>query len=271
MKKLLLCLALLLVALTACDESSSNSVSPLPSPSLEVRQTEPATTGAASTPNNAESTVPPVKSSSSPAASTAPSTHSPAPTASTAKDAASLIPAGWHLLKSHSPSKAEGDLNKDGIPDLAMIIERTEEGMEAPRSLLIAFGTKENTYFLSILAEHVILSAGEGGVFGDPFNGLTIDRGSVVVRDYGGSNTKWYHTYRLRFQDEDWYMIGATVGSTFLMTTEMGMGIEEDDYNLLTGDYIHKRTNKAGEEEVTKGNRGKKPLVKLSEFNGDEI
>ena len=158
-------------------------------------------------------------------------------------------------------------MNKDGFPDVAMVIERAEGGLEAPRSLLIAFGTKENTYSLSILAEHVILSAGEGDVFGDPFSGLSIDRGSVVVRDYGGSITKWYHTYRFRFQDNDWYLIGATMGTIFPISEELEMGVDEDDYNLLTGDYMSKRTNKAGAEEVTKGNRGKKPLVKLSEFD----
>lgn len=239
MKKILLCFAMFLGFLTACSDSGDDrSSSAPPSPAPEIKQTEPVIS---------ETAAPP------------------------AKDAASLIPAGWHMLKNHQSVMAEGDLNKDGIPDLAMIIERTEDSMEAPRSLLIAFGTKENTYTLSILAEHVILAESEGGTFGDPFNGLLIDRGSVVISDYGGSMTKWYHTYRFRFQDNDWVLIGATIGTNFPINNEMVMGNDEDDYNLLTGDFISKRTNKAGEEEMTKGNRGKKPLVKLSEFDVDEI
>lgn len=39
----------------------------------------------------------------------------------------------------------------------------------------------------SIIADKVVLKADEGGVWGNPFESLTIDRGSVVVSDYGGS------------------------------------------------------------------------------------
>ncbi|MNP85915.1 hypothetical protein D3C76_1858640 [compost metagenome] len=42
---------------------------------------------------------------------------------------------------------------------------------------------------------------------------------------------------------------------------------DEDDYNLLTGDYVYKRTDDKGKVKVTKGNRGKKKLVKLSKFD----
>ncbi|MDF2925802.1 MAG: hypothetical protein K0R57_4716 [Paenibacillaceae bacterium] len=174
-------------------------------------------------------------------------------------------------MESHAPVKAEGDLNKDGIPDMAIIIEKTEDSIEASRSLLIAFGTKEQTYLLSILAEHVILSESEGGVFGDPFDSMEIDRGSVVVSDYGGSNVRWYHKYRFRFQDNDWYLIGATTGTNYLISDAIGMGNSEDDYNLLTGDFIKKKTNEQGEVEITKGNRGKKQLIKLREFDSRDI
>ncbi len=247
MKSLLLSCAMCLMLMTACSDGGG------------IGDNVPMVTNGTS--------QPPVSTTPVPTVSPIPSALSPSPTTPPAKDPASLIPAGWHLLDNHQHVMAEGDLNKDGIPDVAMVIERAEGGLEAPRSLLIAFGTNENTYSLSILAEHVILSAGEGGVFGDPFSGLSIDRGSVVVSDYGGSSTKWYHTYRFRFQDKDWYLIGATMGTIFPISEELGMGVDEDDYNLLTGDYIRKRTNKAGTEEVTKGNRGKKPLVKLGEFD----
>ncbi len=249
MKSLLLSCAMCLMLLTACSDGGG------------IGDNTPIDPNGASYPPLATTTP----SSASPIQPDA--SPSPARTPRPAQDVASLIPAGWNLLNDPQNVIAEGDLNRDGIPDVAMVIERAEGGLEAPRSLLIAFGTKENTYSLSILAEHVILSAWEGGVFGDPFSGLSIDRGSVVVSDYGGSSTKWYHTYRFRFQDNDWYLIGATMGTIFPISEELGMGVDEDDYNLLTGDYISKRTNKAGAEEVTKGNRGKKPLVKLGEFD----
>jgi hypothetical protein len=257
LKKILVCLALLGL-LTACWNGQNEAIPSITGssePELVPTQTE----GAAPTPHKLDRIESDPKNDES------------SLNANGVADAASLIPAGWHILESHAPVKAEGDLNKDGIPDMAIIIEKTEDSIEASRSLLIAFGTKEQTYLLSILAEHVILSESEGGVFGDPFDSMEIDRGSVVVSDYGGSNVRWYHKYRFRFQDNDWYLIGATTGTNYLISDAIGMGNSEDDYNLLTGDFIKKKTNEQGEVEITKGNRGKKQLIKLREFDSRDI
>lgn len=186
-----------------------------------------------------------------------------------AKQLTSLIPSGWHILEDADgkPVKAEGDLNKDGIKDVATVIEKNKKGDEAPpRSLLIAFGNKDKTLTLSIIAKNVVLKADEGGVWGDPFDSLVIDRGSVVLSDYGGSNWRWYNKYRFRYQDKDWYLIGLTMGTYFTGNATME-NADEDDYNLLTGDYVYQRTDDKGKVKVTKGNRGKRKLVKLSKFD----
>ncbi|MCU6707326.1 hypothetical protein M6D81_01275 [Paenibacillus sp. J5C_2022] len=185
------------------------------------------------------------------------------------KDILSLIPDGWVLMDSFDEDlvKAEGDLNKDGIDDVAIVIEEVIESNAAPnRALLIAFKNNEGNLALSIIAENVILKENEGGVWGDPFESISIDRGSIIVSDYGGSNWRWYNRYRFRYQDQDWYMIGATRGSYFSGDASIDQA-DEEDFNLLTGDYIVKKRNEEGEMEVTKGNRGKMPLVKLSQFN----
>jgi hypothetical protein len=191
---------------------------------------------------------------------------------SNAKDITSLIPTGWHILDvnyENAKAKAEGDLNKDGIQDIAIVIENTADIDD--RSLLIAFGTKDNTYSLSIIADNVILGALDGGGWGDPFDGIIIDRGSVVVNDYGGSGQRWYHNYRFRFQENDWYLIGATMGWNHPIKEGTEMAFDTEDYNLLTGDYIFDKIEENGEEKITKGNRGKKKLVKLSDFNIDDM
>jgi hypothetical protein len=41
----------------------------------------------------------------------------------------------------------------------------------------------------------------------------------------------------------------------------------EQDYNLLTGDYIIKTTNEDGKITTERGNRGKRQLIKLKDFN----
>lgn len=179
-----------------------------------------------------------------------------------------LVPEGWHILEKvkGTPEKVEGDLNEDGISDIAAIIEEDSYDQNSPaRALIIAFGSNDKTYTLSINAERAVLKADEGGVWGDPFESLSIDRGSVLLTFYGGSNWRWYSKYRFRFQDNGWYLIGATLGSYFTGTTTED-NADEEDYNLLTGDYIIKKADENGKMITTKGNRGKKNLVNLKDF-----
>ena len=175
-------------------------------------------------------------------------------------DISDLVPEGWNIVE-----KVEGDLNKDNIDDIAVVIEGTSEAEDeaSNRELLIAFGNKDGTYTLSTKAEKAILRADEGGVWGDPFEGISIDNGSLLISFYGGSNWRWYGNYRFRYQDNDWYLIGATIGSFHTSTNEY---TQEMDYNLLTGEYIEKKADENGVIKTTKGNRGKRDLLKLKDF-----
>jgi hypothetical protein len=194
------------------------------------------------------------------------------PTVDGIRDVTALIPAGWQLLVRESgPVKVEGDLNQDGIQDVAVVIDKieTKTGEAPERALLIAFGNKDHTYTRSIVADKAILKADEGGVWGDPLDSIAIDRGSVLVNFYGGSNFRWYGKYRFRFQNDDWYLIGATVGSYFTGTTTPENG-DEEDYNLLTGDYVKRVVDDLKDEKPTShtitGNIGTKKLLKLSDY-----
>jgi|GEM_PF-633666 len=192
-----------------------------------------------------------------------------------AKDISSLIPSGWHILTKNDDelAKVEGDLNNDGIDDIAFVIEcnsqqeqpKPEMVSAPPRSLLIAFGNKDNIYSLSIKADNAIMLRDQGGVYGDPFDDIEIDKGTVLLKFYGGSNWRWYNNYRFRFQDEGWYLIGATFGSYYSGTTTMD-NADEEDYNLLTGDYIIRKSDEKGKLVTTKGNRGKRELLNLKDF-----
>jgi hypothetical protein len=184
-------------------------------------------------------------------------------------DISAFMPNDWHLLEKvqGEPELVEGDLNNDGIKDIAAVIEgKSTKEEAAPRAIIIALGNKDKSYTLSTKAEKAILRADEGGLWGDPFEKISIDRGSILISFYGGSNWRWFSSYRFRFQDNDWYLIGATRGSYFTGTTTRE-NADETDYNLLTGDFVQKKANEQGELVKTKGNRGKKMLVKLEEFD----
>ncbi|QZY53937.1 hypothetical protein [Crassaminicella profunda] len=182
------------------------------------------------------------------------------------QDITSFIPKGWHILEKSDGqlASAEGDLNKDGIIDKVVVIEETNQMEYAPsRNLLIAFGNEDGTYTLSIKAEKAILLRNEGGPFGDPFDEIIIDRGSIMLKFFGGSSERWYLKYRFRYQNNGWYLIGATEGGFVDVNDDMLN--EEEDYNLLTGDYIIRKLED-GRIITIKGNRGKKQLLNLKDF-----
>jgi hypothetical protein len=183
-----------------------------------------------------------------------------------------LIPKGWHILEgaTEDAAQAKGDLNKDGITDIVAIIEGPPITKEVPsRTLIIALGNEDGTYTNSITADKAVLKNDEGGVFGDPFDSITIDRGSVLLKFYGGSNWRWYYSYRFRFQDNDWYLIGATLGSYFNGDRTMD-NADEEDYNLLTGDYIIQTVDENGNVITETGNRGARKLIPLKDFIAGE-
>jgi hypothetical protein len=180
-------------------------------------------------------------------------------------DISSFIPEGWHILNGYGESKVEGDLNKDGISDVAVALEGTSTSEEAAlRMLIILLTNKDKSYSISIKAEKAILRTDEGGVMGDPFMGLEIDRGSLLINHCGGSAWRWSNAYRFRFQDDGWYLIGATK-DWFHAVSSAGRLYE--DINLLTGEYIRIETDDNGVEKKAMSNKGKKELVNLIDFD----
>ena len=150
-----------------------------------------------------------------------------------------FIPAQWELIAS-----AQGDLNKDGLDDYAAIIEYltevsetrvfgdyTEEILGRPRILFMAFAKPGDGLCLSVQNNDLVLRAHEGGMMGDPFSDLAIERGAVRIDYYGGSSWRWAKTVRFRYQQDDWYLIGYTDKSYHTFGGKM----TEYDYNPLTG------------------------------------
>jgi hypothetical protein len=99
-----------------------------------------------------------------------------------------FIPKGFSLLDS-----ASGDLNKDGFKDLIVILKNNleETVSDTTRPLLILHGNKKKTYTLISKNEHVVLCKGCGGVFGDPYEGITVKNNYFSVEHYGGSSWRW--------------------------------------------------------------------------------
>jgi hypothetical protein len=178
-----------------------------------------------------------------------------------------FIPAGWAAIDT-----ARGDLNNDRRADYAVVLEyprhetlvrtigsETIEIEGRPRILLVLFGSADGTLTRSCQSNTLILSETEGGMMGDPLDGIEIERGTLVVAFWGGSSEKWNLTYRFRYQNKGWFMIGATSGGG---NAEASYSY---DYNLVTGRIDISKSN-GDRDRVTRRMVKKRALPRLESY-----
>ena len=179
----------------------------------------------------------------------------------------SIIPTGWVLTQI---GVVEGDLNKDGLSDQAVVVQEKEateldqfNRYTPKRMLIIRFANADGGFTEVIRTERAILKASEGGVIGDPFSTLEIKDGSLFFGFYGGSRERWSHDFQFRYQDNDLYLIGAT----FVVEDTLDPANNTlKEYNLLTGEMIQATADETGKWIETKSKRAKKTLIKLQDF-----
>ena len=185
-----------------------------------------------------------------------------------------FVPVGYHII-----TQTKGNLNKDTITDLAAIIEADDNVMslkeidhdQKPRILFVLFGLPKSGFSLSIQSNTSVLLSDDGGVFGDPLQELFIERNTLCVEYYGGSSDKWAYTYKWRWQNKDWYLIGAT----YTTMSPYENLFEKYDFNLNTGIAEHTvmpylETDDIKQKVSPKTKRfkpGKKPFYRLENFH----
>lgn len=108
------------------------------------------------------------------------------------------------------------DLNGDGLGDIVFIVEplkparaNQEEEEGAARTLKIAVRSSSGS--LKVVKENsmVVLCEGCGGVFGDPFAGLSAAPKTFSVHHFGGSGWRWstVATFKYSTRDDTWQLV----------------------------------------------------------------
>lgn len=92
----------------------------------------------------------------------------------------------------------EGDLNFDLLIDYIFVMQFDEN---TNRFLTIYFRTKKGTFDLTGFSDDLILCSRCGGVCcGDPYNGIKVKKGRIILTENGGSSEKWesqkYYFYK---------------------------------------------------------------------------
>jgi hypothetical protein len=107
---------------------------------------------------------------------------------------------------------ARGLLDDDIHTDLIYVLHKktNKEGFEDedPRPLMVFTGQADKTWKLAARADSIVMCPGCGGVFGDPYNGLSLGKQKFMVRHYAGSNWRWAYdaTFAYSAVDKTWLM-----------------------------------------------------------------
>ncbi len=194
-----------------------------------------------------------------------------------AKSLDDFSPKNWEITNTIS-----GDLNKDGIDDFALVMSckdsiKIKDGYRYPRVLLLVF-TAGDHYELKlqhntlIEYEKIAESGYTGGWDGDPFDSMEIVNGVLKLHfkwDISGAGA--LIQYVVRYQLNDFYLIGATCNSGYRADVKIS------DFNFSTRRYTFDETDDErgfGGELLETHEKGKLPanaLKKLIDIEGPSI
>lgn len=118
---------------------------------------------------------------------------------------------GQEHITSKVIGEAMGDLDKDGIDEKLIVLDTGLDGEIGTQRTLLIYKKKQDKWALWHSSQGPILDSAHGGMMGDPFISVDIQRGAIVIDHFGGSRHKWSYTHRYRFNNKAWYLIGATI------------------------------------------------------------
>ncbi|CAJ1823222.1 hypothetical protein [Aeromonas hydrophila] len=151
---------------------------------------------------------------------------------------------GQEHITSKVIGEAMGDLDKDGIDEKVIVLDTGLDGEIGTQRTLLIYKKKQDKWVLWHSSQGPILDSAHGGMMGDPFISVDIQRGAIVIDHFGGSRHKWSYIHRYRFNNKSWYLIGATVN--YGAPCE---GFFEFDFNVTTGKATYKTYQDGCENE----------------------
>lgn len=108
------------------------------------------------------------------------------------------------------------DLNGDNKNDFVLVLQRDKhtktDEMDYPenqRPLLVLVRGKDKKLIEAKRNEKVVYCSGCGGIFGDPFAGISTGKNTFTVKHYGGSAWRWSADYKFNYSriDNTWQLV----------------------------------------------------------------
>ncbi len=198
-----------------------------------------------------------------------------------------FIPEGYKLFKDEYPAEGQedglikGDLNKDGLEDVIMLIKGTDTSMVVKnthgkmvdrnrRGIIILFNKKDH-YELGLKNYTCFTSENEeGGVYFPPDLGIMVERGNLKIHYAHGRYGHWVYTFTYR--NRDFEMIGYDESSNHGPVVLSETSINFLPKKKLTRKNINQAEDDGGEEvfEDTWEDISLEELTRLSEIRNFE-
>ena len=131
----------------------------------------------------------------------------------------------------------KGDLNGDGLDDIAVVIEQRPGMSGGSRTIYIMLACEDGSLAVCWQSGTHLMGRGEGGVFGDPYCGIIIHNGELIISHYGGSSDRWGFTFKYAIQKGELIL---THFSDFSHSTHTACGTRTT-YDVMAG-IIEKRS-----------------------------
>lgn len=169
----------------------------------------------------------------------------------TANKLSEFTPKGWDIT-----TVVLGDLdNKPG--DEALVVYTLppfdEEIPECQTRHVAIYKQVKDDWELWFQTDKGFLMTCDGGSKGDPIREVSIKNRVISIEHFTGSSCAYYFTHKYRFQNGDFYLIGA---NTLYNYNPGEPDTEELDYNLSTDIATYTNQNQGGNPKID--NNGKK-------------
>ncbi len=186
------------------------------------------------------------------------------------KNLTEFIPTGWEILDSVS-----FDYNNDLLLDYVVIIETIEniaykkswgnvemEMDDKPRILFILKGTK-NGFTLDCQANELILTSGQGGMMGDPYQGLYVSGNQLCTSFGGGSRDKWNLSHCFIHKNNNWILRSTeTSGGHAELMYHMNYDFETGNFNY---EYVEEEYDEASDSMAIVKDKRYSKVIKIGQ------
>ena len=141
------------------------------------------------------------------------------------------VPPGYKVL-----DEKVGDLNKDSVAEKVIVFD-TNDSTETGTVREIYIYKKDGAKWKVLASSrNAIGKSEEGGMMGEPFEGIEIANGILLIYHSGGSSWKWSITDKYRFQNGKFELIGYK--NFYGKPCEYFLSL---DFNVQTGKIIYKK------------------------------